>query len=98
MLRAHTHWPARRMKRIAEAYEPARFHVVGDHARDSPAHRLAADYKPSSSAQPPPPRPARLPPPPPPRPPTPPTSPTSAAGHHTPDGSNIQKILHLLLL
>src|SRR6266852_6022165 len=52
MLRAHTHWPARRMKRIAEAYEPARFHVVGDHARDSPAHRLAADYKPSSSAQP----------------------------------------------
>src|SRR6266849_634964 len=52
MLRAHTDWPARRMKRIAEAYEAARSHLVCDHTRDSPAHRLAADHEPSSSAQP----------------------------------------------
>ena len=52
--------PPRRMERIAEAEEardrPGRMQLVGHHAGDPPAHRLAADHQPPRRRRAPPPR------------------------------------------
>jgi hypothetical protein len=42
---------AGRVERVAEADEPSRAGLVGDHARDPPSHRLAPDDDPVSPAE-----------------------------------------------
>jgi hypothetical protein len=43
--------PSRRMEGVAEAHEPARTGLVGDHARDPASHRLPADHETGAPAQ-----------------------------------------------